>query len=117
MTLDEKVKLVARHRRKHGLNACLEAVSLSKSTWYYRNQRRPDRDRVLKNKIVEVIRKHPDYGYRRLLPDVILAMDEPVNHKRLRRVLRTYDLSLPRCLPKHSPSPIRDILAKHRGKV
>ena len=117
MTLDEKVKLVALHRKKHGLNACLEAISLAKSTWYYRNQKRPDRDRVLKDKIVEVIRKHPDYGYRRLLPDVVRAMNEPVNHKRLRRVLQTYDLSLPRCLPKHRPSPIREILSKHRGQL
>ena len=48
--------LVEEHRERHGLNRCLEAVGLAKSTWYYR-QRRPDpreRDCDLRKELLEI---------------------------------------------------------------
>lgn len=119
MTTDEKVELVEAHREHHGLNRCLEAVGLAKSTWYYR-QRRPDpqeRDRNLRKELLEIIDEYPEYGYRRLLPEVNARLDERVNHKRLRRVLQEHELALRRSVPKHKPSPIRKILKEARGHL
>lgn len=119
MTANEKMELVEEHKDEHGLCRCLEAAGLPKSTWYYRKGRTSmeERDRELKEQILEVVREHPGYGYRRILPEVNARRDRPVNHKRLRRVLRAYDLALPRCLPKHRPSPVREILKKCRGQL
>jgi hypothetical protein len=39
MTTTEKVRLVDQHREEHGLNRCLEAIDLPKSTYYYRKNR------------------------------------------------------------------------------
>lgn len=117
--MDEKVELVERHRDRHGLNRCLEAIGLAKSTWYYRQKRaeRGERDRALREALLEVIAEYPEYGYRRLLPEVNERMGEPVNHKRLRRVLTEHELALKRCLPKHKPSPIRKIIKEARGNL
>jgi transposase InsO family protein len=57
-----------------------------------------------------IIRDHPDYGYRRILPELQERSGETVNHKRLRRLLNKHELGLPRCLPKAKPSPVRKIL-------
>lgn len=117
--MDEKVELVAKHQEQHGLNGCLEAVGLAKSTWYYRQKRSaPERrDDELREVLLAVIEEYPEYGYRRLLPEVNERMDEPVNHKRLRRVLREHELALKRSVPKHKPSPVRRILVQARGHL
>jgi len=60
--------------------------------------------------IREIIRDHPDYGYRRILPELRERSGERVNHKRLRRLLREHELGLPRYLPNAKPSPVREIL-------
>ena len=111
------MNLVDTYKDTHGLNACLNVFSLVKSTFYHRKQRekRGDPDKRIKAILLDLVRQHPDYGYRRLLPDVVKRMNEPVNHKRLRRLLKTYALSLPSVLPKHSPSPVRKILEQYRG--
>ena len=53
----------------------------------------------MKQRIRAVIEDHPGYGYRPILAELNDGSSERVNHKRLRRVLRTCDLGLPRCLP------------------
>lgn len=113
------MELVEAHRDRHGLNRCLEAVGLAKSTWYYR-QKRPDpseRDSELREALLEAIEAFPEYGYRRLLPEVNARLGEPVNHKRLRRVLQEHELALKRSVPKHRPSPIRKILTEASGHL
>ncbi len=37
---EDKVKLVKEHKDEYGLNACLTAIGLPKSTWYYWEQRK-----------------------------------------------------------------------------
>jgi len=32
------VKLVEKHKHNYGLNTCLAAIGLPKSTWYYQNK-------------------------------------------------------------------------------
>ena len=64
-----------------------------------------------------IVREHPDYGYRRILPELEERAGERVNHKRLRRLLSEHELGLPRCLPKASPSPVQEILEKAKGQL
>ena len=99
--MDQKVKLVNQHRPRYGLNTCLRALGLSKGTWHHRQHRRSpeQRDQPLKQRIRAVIEDHPGYGYRPILAELNDGSSERVNHKRLRRVLHTCDLGLPRCLP------------------
>jgi len=64
-----------------------------------------------------IIRDHPDYGYRRILPELRERSGETVNHKRLRRLLRDHELGLPRCLPNAKPPPVREILRETSGQL
>ena len=95
--MDEKVELVKKHRQRYGLNVCLQAVALSKGTWYYRQHRSPpeQRDQLLRQRLRDIIEDHPGYGYRPILAELNDGSSERVNHKRLRRILNTYELGLP----------------------
>jgi putative transposase len=108
------MELVEDHRRTYGLNRCLEALNLSKGTWHYRLHSKPGqrtRDAALKERIVKVIEEHPGYGYRRIGRELAQQPAEPVNHKRLRRVLKSYELGLRRCLPRSKPSAVQQLVA------
>ncbi len=108
------MELVEEHRDTYGLNRCLEALSLSKGTWHYQRHKgmeRRTKDEALKERIVKVIEEHPGYGYRRIGRELAERPGEPVNHKRLRRVLNSYELGLRRCLPRSKPSEVQQLVA------
>ena len=107
------------HKEKRGLNRCLRAIDLPKSTYYYRqnNQGPSEEDQKLMTHIRAIIRDHPDYGYRRILPELEERSGQTVNHKRLRRLLSEHELGLPRCLPKARPSPVQEILREASGEL
>lgn len=111
------MELVEEHRDTYGLNRCLKALNLSKGTWHYRrrynkSEQRQTKDEALKERIVKVIEEHPGYGYRRIQRELAEQCGEPVNHKRLRRVLKSYELGLRRCLPRRSkPSEVQQLVA------
>ena len=111
-----KVALVASHREEYGLNACLRALGLSKSVWYGRQRgiwkEREAADLRMKDWILSVIEDHPGYGYRRICPELLERLGAPVNHKRVRRILRWYELGLPRCLPASTPSRVQRVIAE-----
>lgn len=91
---------------------------MSKGTWHYRQKRNERQTEVeaeeqrLKGVVVEIVEEHPAYGYRRLLPE-LSERGERVGHKRLRRLLGEWDLSLLRTASRPRPSRVREIL--HRG--
>lgn len=107
------------HKEERGLNRCLRAIDLPKSTYYYRLKSRgpSEDDQRLMQHIRAIIRDHPDYGYRRILPELRERTGEQINHKRLRRLLSDHELGLPRCLPKTKPSPVRQILRQASGRL
>ena len=117
--MDEKVELVKKHRQRYGLNVCLQAVALSKGTWYYRQHRSPpeQRDQLLRQRLRDIIEDHPGYGYRPILAELNDGSSERVNHKRLRRILNTYELGLPRCLPATRPSPLQRLIRQAGSSV
>lgn len=115
----DKVEMVTRNRERFGLNRCCEAVGLSKSSWYSATRlQTPSQDDVrLKEEIVAIIEEHPGYGRRRITRELKERLNEPINEKRVRRLLKAYDLALKRCLPKHRPSPIQQVLKEHHRKI
>ncbi len=58
-----------------------------------------------------MIEEHPGYGYRRISRELAEQPGVPVNHKRLRRVLKSYELGLRRCLPRSKPSAVQQLIA------
>lgn len=120
--MTEKLELVERHREEHGLNRCLKLVGVSKGTWHRRMRERQEtkqevRDRQLKGAALQVVKEHPAYGYRRMLPELLETFGERVNHKRLRRVLNRWDLALPRRVSRPRPSGIHQILRQGKGQL
>jgi putative transposase len=112
--VEEKMELVEVHRDTYGLNRCLKVLNLSKGTWHYRRHKGSERrtkDELLKERIVKVIEEHPGYGYRRIGRELAERPGEPVNHKRLRRVLNSYELGLRRSLPRSKPSAVQQLVA------
>ncbi len=121
--MDEKLELIQDHPDDHSLNDCLEALGVSKGTWHYRmrrgskRQERQVRDEVLKPKVVQIIKDHPDYGYRRIQPDLEAEVEGAVNHKRLRRLLNQWDLALHRSIPRPKASRVLQILRQAKGHL
>jgi hypothetical protein len=79
---------VDQHREEHGLNRCLEATNLPKSTDgdvsspAYRKNRSEEpseEEQELMDQIREIIQGHPDYGYRRILPELEERTGQRVN--------------------------------------
>ena len=108
------------HREEHGLNRCLKAIGLPKSTYYYRKNR-PDKPSEEEQKLMtcvrEIIQEHSSYGYRRILPELEERTGQTVNHKRLRRLLSGHELGLPRQVSRRNPSPVQDILGDAAGQL
>jgi putative transposase len=110
-----KMELVEEHRGSYGLNQTLRALGLSKGTYYYRRHKgsvRQAKDAALKQRIVSVIKDNPSYGYRRISAELAVSGTERVNHKRIRRVLGDYELSLRRCLPRSKPSAVAKLVSE-----
>ena len=118
--MEEKVALVEEHRDSCGLNRCLKALGLSKGTYHYRRKssdHRRAKDEALKERIVSVIEEHPAYGYRRIGRELEERDGERVNHKRLRRVLKDFELGLKRYLPRSKPSTVAKLVAAAGGSA
>ncbi len=70
---------------RKGKTALARELGVSVSSLYYQ-RKLPDKDRALKIRIEEAWRYHPSYGHRRL------ALHLQINKKRVRRVMRLFDL-------------------------
>jgi putative transposase len=103
--LEKRLELVKKNRQEYGLNQCLRALSVSKSTWH-RHQRPKvsHEEEELKGKVFQVVEEHPAYGYRRIKVELAARYGIRVNHKRLRRVLSEWDLALRRRVARPRPS-------------
>jgi len=111
---------VDQHKEEHGLNRCLQAIDLPKSTYYYRKNRSTEpseEEQKLMDHVREIIGEHPGYGYRRILPELEERTGQRVNHKRLRRLLSEHELGLSRHAAKHSPSPVQESLGDAAGDL
>ena len=108
------------HKEDRGLNRCLKAIGLPKSTYYYRQNRTEglsEKDQKLMEHVRKIIDEHPGYGYRRILPELEERAGQRVNHKRLRRLLSEHELALPRQVSKSEPSPVQEVLEQASGQL
>lgn len=117
------MELIKTHSGQYGLNRSLGALGIAKSS-YYRWLNPPETprrqaNRELKKHLSEAITDHPDYGWRRLLPEVIERSGQTVNHKRLRRLLADEDLGVKRSVSAPPPSGLHQAVknAQAAGKV
>lgn len=116
--MERKLELARRHREEYGLNRCLAALGVSKSTWHRHQRPKVSRkDEELKSKVLQVVEEHPAYGYRRIKVELAECYGTVVNHKRLRRCLREWDLALKRQVARPKPSGVREILKEAEGKL
>jgi transposase InsO family protein len=109
------MELAEEHRISYGLNQILRSLGLSKGTYYYRRHHesvRQGEDAALKERIISVIEENPSYGYRRIHAELAETGAEPVNHKRIRRVLGDYELGLKRCLPRSKPPAVAKLVSE-----
>jgi putative transposase len=76
--------------------ALAHSLGVSRSS-LYKHRKQPAKDWALKEAIEEAWHDHPAYGHKRL------AMHLGINKKRVRRVMRLYDLHPPRRRRKKNP--------------
>ena len=104
-----------------GKVALAKELGVSVSSLYYQ-KKLPDKDRALKIRIEEAWRYHPSYGHRRL------AIHLKINKKRIRRVMRLFDLHPYRRRGKKSrktnrilgiayPNLVKDIVSLYAGHI
>jgi len=109
---EEEVKLVEKHTDQYGLNTCLAAIGLPKSTWYYWKDQKvsyEEKYEHLREPTVEIVRDHPAYGYRRIMPE-LQDRGYPIGEFVVRKLLRCWDLALLRSIKKPKLSDPRQYL-------
>lgn len=114
----EKVVLVERYRHPYGLNRVLLALRLSKGAWHYACHRSSfdERHATLRKAMRRAVRRHPEYGYRRLHAEVV-AKGLVVNHKVVQTAARRWHFAFPRRVKRPLPGKVRELLRKQAGKL
>jgi putative transposase len=79
-------------------HAC-ELTSIAVSSYRYKRLK-PDSDAILGERLTQLARQHPRYGYRRLCV-LVRRGGETANHKRVHRLYKAAGLSLRRKKRKH----------------
>ena len=110
------------HKEDRGLNRCLEAIDLPKSTSTTdRTEGLSEEDQKLMEHIREIIDEHPPRGSYTATAGFSQSLrSEPACESttgRLRRLLSEHELGLPRQVSKRSPSPVEKILEKASGQL
>jgi putative transposase len=113
MTSERKVALVEEAKDTHGLNLALATVDLPKSTWYYHQKHKvayEEKYADLFSVLEEIARGHPEYGVRRIMPELRDEYHIGVNHKVVERLLDMWDLSILRSTHRPRPSTVRKVV-------
>ena len=78
------------------LNGALRTCEMSKQRWYWRKKtREPRTDADLLEIILEIRKRRPFYGTRRVAAELARRLGRPVNRKRVRRAYRPAGWSKP----------------------
>lgn len=113
------MQMVDAVREEYGLNRSLSALAVPRSSYFARGQRipQPERDAEVLTAVRRIIGEHPAYGWRRLQAELFEVDELVVNHKRLKRILRTYDLGLPRHVARRRHDGPAGLLNLHTGSI
>ncbi len=115
MSIEQKVVLVGSVWKAFGLAPALAAVELAKSTWYYHQRHKisyEDKYAYLRPSLEAIAREHPEYGYRRVTPELTDRLGQAVNHKVVQRLNQMWDLRLLRTTRPPKPSRLRQVIAQ-----
>jgi putative transposase len=113
MTSDQKVALVEDAKNTYGLNLALAAIDLPKSTWYYHQKHKvayEEKYADLHPVLEEIARDRPEYGVRRIMPELRDEYHLGVNHKVVERLLSMWDLAILRSTHRPRPSAVRKVI-------
>ena len=90
-TNEEKVIAINELRQSFPLNELLKFYRIAKSSYYYGLKAlnaKELRDKELRDKILEIYQKsHCRYGFKRITLALNDKSDEPINHKRVQRIM------------------------------
>lgn len=113
MTSEQKVALVEDAKNTYGLNLALTAIDLPKSTWYYHQKHKvtyEEKYADLAPILEEIARDRPEYGVRRIMPELRDEYHIGVNHKVVERLLGMWDLAILRSTHRPRPSYVRKVI-------
>ena len=83
--------MVEQNQDCYGLNRCLEALRVAKSSWHYRQNGygRPwAKEEEMEREMRQILEDHPDYGRPRMTVELRERLGYRINHKRVERLLR-----------------------------
>ena len=102
------------HQEEYGLNRSLALIGLSKSSWYYNQNKKvalADKYAYLRPVLEEIALTHPEYGYRRVGHELNREHGQVINHKVLQKLNQLWGLPLMRSTRKPKVSKIRKAIA------
>jgi putative transposase len=120
MTTGQKVAMVETVWKSYGLAEALEAVELSKSTWYYHRRYETTYEKKyehLRSELEEIAREHPGYGYRRTTAQLRESYGHKINRKVVQRLHRLWGLPLLRSIRPPKISGVREAIIAAGGRV
>ena len=110
MSSEQKVAMMETVQGTYGLNLALATVGLAKSTWHYHQKHKVAYEKkyaYLWPILEEIARAHPEYGVRRIMPELRDEYHIDVNHKVVERLLGIWDLSILRSTHRPRPSSVQ----------
>ena len=113
MTAREKVALVSEVVDEVSLSVALDALELPRSTWYYHQQHVTHykaKHADLRIGLEAIATEHPEYGYRRVGPELKEVHGRIVNQKLIRRLHRLWDMPVLRRVRRPKPSGIYEAI-------
>ena len=112
--------MVEQNRDCYGLNRCLEALSVAKSSWHYRQNgygRPRVKEEEIEREMRQILEDHPDYGRPRMTVELRERLGYRINHKRVERLLRHNGWGMIRHIPRRSKSGVQQILHHRKGNL
>jgi putative transposase len=106
------------YKTTYGLNRALEAVQLSKSTWYYARQRQPYEDKYshLRKTLITIAKAHPEYGIDRTTSE-LHDSGIHINHKVIEKLHRYWGLAILKRVQRPKPGSVRLLLKETGSRI
>ena len=107
----------------YGLNQILQWLDLSKSSWYYQQEKIPEKQQRqdLKQELIKIVTNNPAYGYRRVTSEVNdnrQKQDQSlINHKLVQKLMKDQELVARRLAARPPENPIRQMLVELKDKA
>ncbi len=114
------MSIIEQSRDEYGLNRCLQALGVAKSSWHYRQKgsgRRGAKEKEMESEMRHILEDHPDYGRPRMTVELRERLGYRINHKRVERLLRHNGWGMIRHIPRRSKSGVQQIRHHRKGNL